>query len=106
MQVPWQELAKRLTSLLSGMSPLLGSDLAIQHIRKSPSLRYMLSDPEAAVSKLWGRHEVYLDVLGVPPQPTFLAASRSSFLKTTLPTFRSKLESLVQRYVEAHGYSF
>lgn len=98
-QVPWQELASRLNTLLAGLHPLLGRDLAVQYVHKAPNMRILLSDPMATLAKLRYKHEVYIEVVGAPPHPNLLAASQSSFLRTRVTTFRSKLVHMVDRSV-------
>lgn len=89
-------MARRLGVLLNGMSPLLGRDLALRYIHKAERLRLLLADPEAAVEQLQERHDVYAEVVGVPPKPNLLVSIESSSSSFGVQTFRGKLEHFVQ----------
>jgi hypothetical protein len=98
-QVPVEDLARRLDSLLNGLNTLLDRDHALQYVYKHRHLRRLLADPEAAVDNLRERHDAYVDVLGVPPPVSLLAASESSHIATLTPSaFRRKLEHFAARY--------
>lgn len=97
-QVPVEDLSHRLGTLLSGIAPMLGPDLAVHYVYKSPRLRSILGNPEAVIQHLQDRYDEYVDVLGLPPRASLLAASESSHVSNmTVQKFRKKLEQFVDR---------
>lgn len=97
-QVPVDDLSQRLSTLLNGIAPMLGPDLAVHYVHQSPRLRSILGNPNAEVQQLQERYNDYVDVLGLPPRASLLAASESSHMaRLTVLKFRSKLEQFVER---------
>lgn len=98
LQVPVRDLARRLHTLLNGIAPVLGPDLALRYVHKSHRLLSMLADPAAEVQRLQERRSAYVDVLGVPPRAGLLAASESSHIaRLSQQAFKAKLQHFADK---------